>query len=516
MSKTSATIKSTSIGIAILVLISRGIGFVREMVIAYRFGTGIEYDVYWIAVTIPLALYALFGYSLANITIPNYTKAKASTHRDGALRIIWTEFNLSMVMAGIFVVILIVAAAPILRLIAPGMDEKYLPDAVLITRVSSVIILFAVAEAFFRSVLNAEKNFLIPAAAPILANLIMIASILLFAGSLSTEAILYGMVIGYLAQVAINYFPFRKIGMFKSWQARIWHDSAGKYILALLLIMAIEGSSQVYAVADRYFASSLETGVVSSLGYSYLLIMLPVSVFAFALSTAIFPYMSDAFAGKDPGQGAYLVTRGIVVSLLLAVPATFVFWLFGKELILILLRRGAFTLKSVAFTSGLLRYLALGLAGQFLLWVMARAYYAAGKYYFLIVQVIVMLAIKVIGAALLVPVLGYIGLAVSSTISYTAGALLLVAVAPWLVARIDVRHIFVYVIKLAIASVPAGIAGFYLHAYFVVPHTEFWPLLIRLVPSLAIVLILFLAAGYVLNIGEIRDLKSFLMRSRQA
>ena len=59
MSDKISTLKQATIGIALLVLISKGIGFLREMVIAYKFGTSIEYDVYLVSISIPVAIYTL-------------------------------------------------------------------------------------------------------------------------------------------------------------------------------------------------------------------------------------------------------------------------------------------------------------------------------------------------------------------------------------------------------------------------------------------------------------------------
>jgi putative peptidoglycan lipid II flippase len=78
MGASPTSIQRVTVGIALLVLLSKGIGFVREIIIAYRFGTGIEYDVYLVAVSVPIALFSLFGYAFGNLFIPQYGYAVAS------------------------------------------------------------------------------------------------------------------------------------------------------------------------------------------------------------------------------------------------------------------------------------------------------------------------------------------------------------------------------------------------------------------------------------------------------
>jgi putative peptidoglycan lipid II flippase len=328
MSAPSQTIRQATVGIALLVLTSKGIGFLREVIIAYRFGTGIEYDVYLISVSVPIALFSLIGYAFSNLFIPRYSYAVSEPDRSRGLSVLWSDFNLSLLAAVAAMLAIIITAPHLLRLIAPGMDSRYLPEATLIIRVSSFIVILAVFEAFFRSVLNAQKHFLIPAAGPVLANVVLITSILFFSGAISTRAILYGLVFGYLAQTVLVYVPFRKTKIFEFFSFRIFHRHSGKFVTTAVIILIIEGASQVYTIIDRYFASSMPAGIVSALGYAYLLIMLPVAIFAYALSTAIFPYMTDAFAGKDHHKSSHLLTRGITVSLLMALPATMIFWVF--------------------------------------------------------------------------------------------------------------------------------------------------------------------------------------------
>lgn len=509
------TIKQATIGIALLVLASKAIGFIREMIIAYRFGTGIDYDVYLIAVSVPIALFTLTGYAFSNLFIPRYSYAVSGAEPRQGLRVFWTDVNLSMV-AAVIVAIGIIAVAPrMIRLIAPGLDPTRLPEAVFIARVSSVVVVLGVIEAFFRSVLNAEKKFLVPAAGPIIANLVVITSILLFAGRISTRAILYGIVAGYTVQVLFVFIPFTGTGILASIHARILRRKTGIFLATAIVILTIEGASQVYAVIDRYFASSMTEGIVSALGYAYMLGSLPAAVFAYALSTALFPYMTDASAQADADRSAHLITRGICVALLLACPATMIIWVFADKLVLLLLKRGAFDMQSVAYTSDLLRYFGLGLAGQFLIWVLSRAYYAGRRYTLLIVHVLVVVAAKIIFSILGINAFGYIGLAVASSISYSVGALILLGFAGRLLVRVDGNIILVYVVKVLIASAAGFAAASFLYDRLLVTRTDFVSLLWSLPVCILLALAVSVVAGYILNISDLRHALSKLLWRQQ-
>ncbi len=505
------SIEQTTIGIVLLVLISKAVGFGREMIVAYEFGTGIEYDTYLIGVSIPLALYTLAGYAFSNLFIPRYGHAVSGEDRRFGLRIFWTDVNLSLLIAVAVTFGIIVFAPDIIRLIAPGLDEAHIPKAVFIARVSSVIVALGILEALFRSILNAEKKFLIPAAGPILANIVLIGVIIGFAGRISTRAILYGVVAGYTAHAILVFVPFSRTGIFRYFHARLFHRRTGTFLAIAAIILIIEAASQVYAVVDRYFASEMAAGVVSALGYAYMLSALPTAIFAYALSTVLFPYMTDASAGADTARSAHLITRGVCVGLLLALPAMMIYWVFSRELVLLLLRRGAFDMRSVAFTSDLLRYFALGMAGQFLIWVLSRAYYAGQKYGLLIFQVVIVIAAKIVFSIIGVDAFGYIGLAIASSISYIVGAVVLLAFTGRFLVKVDGRAILAYVIRVLIATAAGLAAGSALNAWLVAGTTQFGSLLIRAPIAIGISLSVFIVTAYVVNIPDVRNLTAKVM-----
>ncbi|MDD4052694.1 MAG: murein biosynthesis integral membrane protein MurJ [candidate division Zixibacteria bacterium] len=510
MTVAAPNIQRTTIVLAHLVLLSKIIGFGREMIIAYRFGTGIEYDTYLIAISIPVALYTLIGYAFTNLFIPAYAQAAVAEDRKAAFQSLAARFTVSVGAAAIGMLAIIAVAPHLLRLIAPGLPDDRLAEAVMIMRVSSVIILFAVMEAYFRSALNAEKQFLLPAAAPIAANIVMIAMIALFAGRLSTRAVLWGLVLGYLVQVVINFIPFRRLGVDTvSLRIRL-EKRMGSFFSAAVIILLIESAWQLYALVDRYYASSMPAGIVSALGYSYLLIMIPVSILAYALSTVLFPYLSEAFARNDPARTAHLLERGITVSLLLAVPATIICWVYCEPLVTVFFRRGEFDRQSVAYTSVLLKYSAPGLAGQFLLWIMSRAFYAAGRNLMLLWLAAAAVAVKIGATAAMVGPFGFAGLAISSSLSYSVGGILAVAVAAIYIARIDGRALLIYVIKLGIAGVAAWGAAWGLTRFIPVDRGEFGASAMVLILGTAVTLLVFCALGYLVNIADMRTLPNLL------
>lgn len=511
----ASSIRRVTIVMALLVLLSKIIGFAREVIIASRFGTGIAYDTYLIAVSLPVAVFSLLGYAFSNLYIPQYSHAFSTGNRAVALARLWSDVKLALLLSMGVMVLMLVAAGPLLHLIAPGLDPRHLPRAVFIMRVSSVIIILGLLEAFFRSVLNAEKQFLMPAVGPVVANTVMVAVIVLLAGQLSIDAILYGLVFGYAAQAVVVGIPFVKTGMMRSFSGGLAGGHTDRFFESAVIVLAVAVGLQLYTIVDRYFASSLEAGIVSALGYAILLVMLAVDICAYAFSTAAFPYLTDAFADKDEDRTGYLISQGISAAIVLAVPITMIFWMFSRELALVLFRRGAFDDQSVLYTSRLMQYFALSLTGQFLVMYMSRVYYAARRAVWLAVCMAVALAVKILLAAPAVAALGYIGLPLSSSLSYSVAAVLLIIVAGRTLFAIDWAGLIGYVGKVVAAAAVAGVAATILQRWLLADRTGFAALAVLTPVAIIIALAVFAATAYGLNIPEARRALAWLRRRKE-
>lgn len=486
-------------------LVSKAVGFIREMVIAYHFGTAAEYDIYLVAVAIPIALFALIS-GLSNLFIPVYAEATAAKEPGPEYSHLWKNFNLMFVLAVVLTAGIIAFAHSLIHITAPGFTAEQVNQATKICRVASIIILFSCLETFFRSALNSEKKFYLPAAGPIAANIVFISFVVFFSKSLSTYAILAGLVCGYFIQMLLVLAAFRSCLINKYFTLRVTAKTTNRFFYVAVVIVLVETASQLYTIIDRYFASSMHDGVISALGYTYILFMLPVSIFAYALSTAIFPYLTDSVVQKDRSATGALLTRGISVTMLLALPVSMLFWVFAREIVVLVFQRGAFDAASVTVTSGLVRVFALGMVGQSLIWLMYRAFYAARQYNTLLVNIIIAIVVKVALAYLLFSRLAELSLAYSSSISYSVSALFLVVLAGFSIAPLDWKAILRYVIKLSIITAIGAAVALYLQATFITQGGDFGKLLVMLPIIIAGTVIIMGIIAFVINIAEVREI----------
>jgi putative peptidoglycan lipid II flippase len=255
----------------------------------------------------------------------------------------------------------------------------------------------------------------------------------------------------------------------------------------------------------------MDSGIISALGYSYLLATFPVAIFAYALSTAIFPFLSDAFAANNKKQSSYLLGRGISVSLLLSCPAVVMYWLFAREFVIILFQRGAFDYQSVAYTAGLLKYFAWAFPGQFILYVMSRAYFAARRFDILFVQIVLMVIAKILLTALGVNLYGAAGLPLATAASYSLGALVLLVLANRCLTQLDGRSLLAYFAKVLTATLIYGAVAFGLNEILGYAQQGIFSVGLKLLICTIIPLMVFAATAFILKIPEVTE----LLKSKQ-
>ena len=505
MATASSSLTRITLGIMFLVLLSKAIGFFREIIVAHRFGTGLDYDVYLIAITVPMALFTLIS-GLSNLFIPVCSAIQADGDFRERVKRLWADFNGAILAAVVLSAFICLSAPTLLPFLAPGLEAENYSRAVFITRVATVLIVLSMLETCFRSILNAEKKFAAAAFGPVIANAVLVGILIALAHRLSVLALLYGTIAGIAVQVIILLLAVRSTAVAQRFSFQLWHSGTGQFVTAAGLIMLIEAASQAYALVDRYFASSMPAGVVSALGYAYVLFHLPVSVVAFALATVLFPYLADSLEKGDRSESGRLLTRGIEVSLLLAIPFTMIFFVFSRELVTVIYQRGAFTASSAAATSELIDFFIFGITGQFLLWLLFRAYYAARKYRLLIINVVILIIIKMAASWALAPSMGAIGLAVASSLSYTGGAVFLLLLAGPKVAPVDGRAVLVYFVKLLPVTAAGGGLAYLARETIIQGNDLFAELIWRLPLSLVLVLAALIGIGWVFRIEEVRGL----------
>lgn len=359
-------------------VLSRALGLVREIAISYQFGTSAQLDAYIAAFRVPDLLFNLVaGGALASAFIPPFSKLLTDGDLRGGWRLASQVINLVFVITAALCFLAALFAEPIVR-VSVGVGFTPAQQALTASLMRLMLLtpaVFAVS-GIVMGILNAQNEFALPAAAPAVYNLSIIAGALVLAPRIGIYGLAIGVVAGAFLHLAIQVPWLVRRRM--QYTARLGIDDPGVREVVRLVIPRTIGIAavQLNFLVNTILASTLVAGSLAALNYAFLLILLPIGVIAQSIATVLFPLFSRLFAVHDLDGLRRAFSTGFRVTLFLTVPATVGLILLARPIIEILLQRGAFTAESTDMTQAALVLFAVGLFAHAGLETITRAFYA--------------------------------------------------------------------------------------------------------------------------------------------
>ncbi|MEQ8798670.1 MAG: murein biosynthesis integral membrane protein MurJ [Salinisphaeraceae bacterium] len=376
----SSLLKSTGV-VGAMTLLSRLLGFARDVVFAVVFGAGAGMDAFLVAFKIPNFMRRLFAegaFAQSFVPVLSATRSQGSKAEVQAL-IDVVSGTLAVILLGITVVG--VVAAPLFILIfAPGfvLTDGPGPLAAELLRWTFPYLLFISLTAMAGGILNTYGRFAVPAFTPVLLNLCLIGAALLLAPRLAQPEL--GLAIGvFLAGLAQLIFqvPFLwRLGLLPRprWG---WRDSQVRRILKLMLPILFGSSvAQVNLLLDTAIASLLAAGSVSWLYYSDRLMEFPLGVFSIALGTVILPSLSARHAEAEPARFSATLDWALKLVIVLGLPAMAGLFVLAGPLIATLFQYQSFGVQDVLMSRYSLCAYAFGFMGFSLVKVLLPGYFS--------------------------------------------------------------------------------------------------------------------------------------------
>lgn len=494
------------LGVSGIVLLSKLFGFLREMVIAERFGTSREYDILLIGIAAP-AFFNLVMVNATNFLIVPFLSRKMGENADNSgWRSFWGLFNSLFLAVGLLVVAIILIAPLLVKIISPSLSGSDLVRAVSYCRIISLMVILAFMESFLRSALNVKKEFAYPAAGTIVFNIVAIAIIYLFSGEMSVLAILLGLLLGYVLQIIFLFVKLLGFDILKHFHFDLFSRDIKQLFAVGGIVVMVELLARTYFLIDRYYASDLATGIVSALNYCSLLVMLPVSIAGFAISSVTFPYLSDGANNNQDEKFKGLLHATLRLSLTIGLAGGIFYLFFAKELTAAIFLRGAFNLDSLAITSNILIFLAPHLTALFMYTILIQACYALGRQKYILLIAAIAVILKIVLTGLLKDLIGYPGIALATSIVEILTILMMFIILVRDKKIIGASDLALTVVKVIGSCIPTiGLVFLYRNLPNLGPGMGAWSRF-RVVPAILFSAVGFIAIGYLVNIVEIRRL----------
>ena len=403
------------------ILVSRILGFVRDLMTASALGAGIWSDIFFVAFKLPNLFRRLFGEgSFTQAFMPSFTHAKKKGIFAASVLMKFTIFILFLTL------VVMLFAAFFTKILALGFDRDTINLAVPFVRINFLYLTFIFIVTLFAAMLQYRDHFATTAFSTALLNLAMITALLLARGKDDKTIVLYlsvGVVVGGFLQLLIHIYALKFTGLLKvllGGFSRLRRgekaDTKGFY---KNFYHGVIGSSamQISSFVDTWFASFLAFGSISYLYYANRIFQLPFALFAIALSVAIFPKISKQIKTGNDENAKKMLEKSFYFLLFLLLISTIGGVMLSFEISWLLFERGEFTRTDTiecakvlaAFMVGLVPF---GLAKLFSQWLYSKMKQKeAAKFS------IQSLILNVALCAILVKPFGAAGLALASSLS---------------------------------------------------------------------------------------------------
>ena len=370
-------IKSTGT-FSFFTIISRLLGYVRDILIAVFLGAGPLADAFFVAFRIPNTFRRLFSEGTFNAAfVPSYSSLlnKKKQPKIFANNV----FNL-LILGLFFLVLFIEIVMPVfVFLIAPGFDgdAQKMELAINLTRITFPFLLFISLASFFSAILNSHNKFAIASAAPIILNILLI-GVLFFGRVLNDQLVYYlsyAVTLSGLLQFIFLYFFIKK---YFSPQLKLTikiDEKIKDFFKKLLPSIFSSGVTQINILVGTIIAS-FQASAVSYLYYADRIYQINLAIAGIAIGTVILPQLSKYVQKKKKEKINLIQNKALELSLFLSLPASIALLIASEEIMSSLFGYGSFDEEGVENAAKALFYFAIGLPAFALIKVFSTFFFA--------------------------------------------------------------------------------------------------------------------------------------------
>lgn len=417
-SKSYNKLKIIVIGITI---ISKILGFSRDLVLSYCYGATNISDAYLIATTLPVTLFAFVGTAITSSYIPVANGLKDENSRNRFDSLLFTFLTL---ICSIIIIVVNLFPSYIIKIFASGFEGEVLDISISILRVNIFNVLFSGIIFLFVAFLNFKQKFIVAIARSIPFDIAIIGSIILSYKTSNINILSFGLIISIILEL-LFILPAVVKNDFKLTKFRKSDFSGFKEMLIIALPAILSSAlSEVNAVIDRSIASNIAEGAVSSLTYSSRVISALTSIFITSLITIMYPKLVKSLDGEDDSFANYVTKTANDINFF-TVPIFASILIFSNLIINVLFGRGNFSTSAEQTTSTTFLMYSISFIFCGLRELFTMTFYAQKKIKIPIIISVVALSLNIILNFILSKFMGVSGLALATSISNIVSALIM-------------------------------------------------------------------------------------------
>lgn len=369
--------------IAVVTVVSKLIGFIRDVVIANGYGASTVSDAYFYAYQLPALAIVLLGgiggpFHSATVAvfsklIPSF-KEKANEEVN---KLFNTFLTASFLLFFVLAVLCFVFSDQIMKFIISGTNPELLTLASMHLKIMSPVLIVGGIVGIYYGILISYREFILPNVSPILMSVVIIVMITLVKHDNTGVVLAWATTIGALCQFVYQLPKIRQLGFRLRPNFDFVNNIQFRNICELLFPAILSSTvGQIHIYVDMFFASSLKPGAWTAIGYANRVFQFPVGILATAFLVPLFPIFSKLVAEENMESIRSYFNKGVGVLFFASFPIIICIWILGYDGIKLIFQRGAFDDKAAFMVTQALWYLAFSMLPYVFRDSITRVYYS--------------------------------------------------------------------------------------------------------------------------------------------
>jgi len=511
MTKANNTAKSALI-IIIFTLGGKFLGFIREILIAAKFGSGFETDAFFVALAATGLITTLIREAITTTFIPILSEVEAKEGKKGKVIHANNMINIIIAISIILVIVAWVLSPLIIKLTAKDFKEEQFNLAVSLMKIGLPMVLFSGVMGSLTGFLHSEQKHKSSAAIGFPFNLVYIFFLLFLSSRFGIKGLMVAGVFAVMLQLLIQIPEARKAGF----RYKFIFDINDKFIrkalylsLPVLIGVAI---NDINVIVNKTLASGLAEGSISWLNYADKLNSLLLGVFVSAVTTVIFPLLAKESNNDNIKGMKKIMGYGVNLILLVTIPATVGLVVLSTPIVQVAFERGEFTSADTLMTSYALVFYSLGLVAASLRLLITRVYYSLQDTRAPMVYGAISVGLNIVLNIILIKFMAHGGLALGTSIANTIATLLMFYGLRNKIGSIGTKGYITTFIKSGLASAIMGVVAYFTYngLYSILGTSTIYNL-VSLLVAVGLGVIVYGVLCYTFKVEEVRDILGKVM-----
>ena len=381
--KTASVLRAAWL-IAVVTIVSKLIGFIRDIVIANYYGASMVSDAYYYAYQIPslsLILLGGVGGPFHSATVAVFSKLIPSLRekpKDDVNKLYSTFTTATTVFFLVLSVLIFIFAKPVMGLIISGGSSEMIELAAMHLKIMTPLLVIGGIVGIYYGILIIYKQFMLPNLSPIIMSVAIIAvSVAAAPNDQKGFALAWATTIGAILQLVIQYPNVRKLGFKVKPNFEFMNNPHFKEICELLFPAVLSSTvGQVHIYVDMFFTSSISEGAWTAIGYANRVFQFPVGILVTAFLVPLFPIFARLVAEKDYDGIRNYFNKGVGVLFFAAIPIIIGILVVGLDSVRLVFERGAFDAQATFMVTEALWFLSVSILPYVFRDSITRVYYS--------------------------------------------------------------------------------------------------------------------------------------------